>query len=106
MIHSIILGLLGGTIAGLIIITAWDPPRLQWIRDNPPSDYVWIRNRVRAVRYSRARRRLDEATRSSSLIEQAIETGDELREYNPAMFDTDDLFALQPERTPDMGEHA
>lgn len=36
------------------------------------------------------------------LIDQAIETGDNLREYNPAMFATDDLLAIQPQTTPDM----
>lgn len=40
-------------------------------------------------------------------IESAIDTADELREYNPAMFDTDALFDIQPETTPDMDtEHA
>lgn len=40
-------------------------------------------------------------------IESAIDTADELREYNPAMFDTDALFALQPEHQPiDDGNHA
>lgn len=41
-----------------------------------------------------------------ALLESAITTGDDLREYNPAMFETDDLLAIQPQPTPDMGEHA
>jgi hypothetical protein len=37
-----------------------------------------------------------------ALVDQALETGNDLREYNPAMFDTDDLLAMQPQATPDM----
>ena len=41
-------------------------------------------------------------TRIRAVLDSALETGDDLREYNPAMFDTDDLLAIQPQTTPDM----
>ena len=40
--------------------------------------------------------------RIQALLDSAIGTGNDLREYNPAMFDTDALFAIQPQTTPDM----
>jgi hypothetical protein len=41
---------------------------IAWMRANPPRDYVTVRNRLRAWRFSRARRALDEA----ALIEWAM----------------------------------
>jgi hypothetical protein len=34
---------------------------MDWIKSNPPRDYVTVRNRLRAWRFARARRDLDEA---------------------------------------------
>lgn len=34
---------------------------IDWIKTNPPHDWVVIRNRLRAWRFARARRALDEA---------------------------------------------
>jgi hypothetical protein len=34
---------------------------MDWIKANPPRDYVTVRNRLRAWRFARARRALDEA---------------------------------------------
>jgi 3-deoxy-D-manno-octulosonate 8-phosphate phosphatase KdsC-like HAD superfamily phosphatase len=45
--------------------------------------------------------------RIEALLDSALTTGNNLREYNPAMFDTDDLFAMQPDAAViDMGDHA
>lgn len=41
-------------------------------------------------------------TRIRAVLDSALATGDDLREYNPAMFDTDDLLAIQPQTTPEM----
>lgn len=42
-----------------------------------------------------------------AVIDSALDTADGLRGYNPAMFDVDDLIAIQPDTVPDMDtEHA
>lgn len=40
---------------------------IRWMKDNPPRDYVTVRNRLRAWKFARARRAADEA----ALIEWA-----------------------------------
>lgn len=62
MFQSLTVGGVAGLIASYIALLVIAPPEAlaRWVKENPPADYVWIRNRVRAVRYSRARRRLEE----------------------------------------------
>jgi hypothetical protein len=43
--------------------------------------------------------------RIHALLDEVIETGDNLREYNPAMFDIDELNAGQPQTSADMDQN-
>ena len=56
-VTSLIIGTLGGYFGGLLVL---HPPVsrnvIEWVRANPPRDYVVIRNRWRAYKLSHYRR--------------------------------------------------